>query len=162
MKSPITIHKLNSDGQEVFRYQGEILERSERQLIVQAIYNHRDQDVVGLQLAHGDVFIEYHFEKRWYNIFAVLTKDLKRIKGWYCNITRPARIEISDIYADDLALDVIIDPSGEFILVDEQEFEDLALPAAERAQARRAVADIERLASNATGPFADVKRFLSV
>jgi protein associated with RNAse G/E len=160
MTSTITIHKLDSQGLEVFHYEGELLERSETQAIVRAIYNHKDQEIFGLKLNQGDVFIEFHFTDRWYNIFAILAEDTRQIKGWYCNVTRPARIEEAHIYADDLALDVIIDPAGAFKLVDKREFDELDLSSEDRKQALEAVADLRRLASCAAGPFEHAKRFM--
>ncbi|MCK5642801.1 MAG: DUF402 domain-containing protein [Gammaproteobacteria bacterium] len=43
-------------------------------------------------------------------------------KGWYCNITRPARIEVKHVYAEDMALDPVITADGEQIVVDEEEY----------------------------------------
>jgi protein associated with RNAse G/E len=129
-------------------------------VILQATYNHKDQDFFGLELTNGDVFIEYHHARSWYNVFAVLAADRQQFKGWYCNITRPAQIGETDIYADDLALDLIIDPSGNVRLIDEQEFELIKLPSDDRAQALRAVEDLRRLAANKAGPFAELKSFL--
>lgn len=160
MKPTITIHKLDLHGQELFRYEGELLERSEEQAIVRAIYNRQDQEIFGLELSQGDVFIEYHFTDRWYNLFAILSRDQKQIRGWYCNITRPARLDRAHVYADDLALDVIIDLAGEPRLVDEQEFIELDLPDEDRKQALMAVEELMDLAVNTAGPFEEAKRFL--
>ena len=43
-------------------------------------------------------------------------------KSWYCNITRPARIEVKHVYAEDMALDPVITADGEQIVVDEEEY----------------------------------------
>ena len=44
------------------------------------------------------------------------------LKGWYGNVTRPARITADDIEWDDLALDVWMDADGAQQVLDEDEF----------------------------------------
>ena len=57
------------------------------------------------------------------------------IKGWYCNITRPARFGPGRVTAEDLALDVFVYPDGRTLVLDEEEFADMKLPASGRREA---------------------------
>jgi predicted RNA-binding protein associated with RNAse of E/G family len=84
-------------------------------------------------------------------------------KGWYCNITRPARLSATEIWADDLALDVFVHPNGEQLVLDEDEFAELGLDEAEQTQARRALAELQQQAKEQQGPFAhnEVERFMA-
>jgi protein associated with RNAse G/E len=75
------------------------------------------------------------------------------VKGWYCNITRPAVIGEDAVQADDLELDVWIMPNGQVALLDEKEFSDLDLPTEERMAALRAIQTIRQAVAERTGPF---------
>lgn len=101
----------------------------------------------------GDRFVEHFYSDRWYNVFAVYARVGGRLKGWYCNVTRPAQIEDGHVRAVDLGLDVWVDPQGGALLLDEEEFAALPLEAEEVAQARAAVEEIRRLAREGKAPF---------
>jgi hypothetical protein len=153
MKSSITVHKLNENGQEVWRYRGEVLERSDNSVTLQAYYDHDDLDFQRLQIRRGDRFIETFYRDRWYNIFAIYDVDDNHHKGWYCNIARPARLEAEDIFADDLALDLIVTPEGESFVLDEDEFAALEISPEERQQALETLAELSTMAADKSGPF---------
>ncbi|TET82437.1 MAG: DUF402 domain-containing protein [Anaerolineales bacterium] len=74
-------------------------------------------------------------------------------KGWYCNITRPARIEAKHVYAEDLALDLIITSDREQIVVDEEEFAMLEISPEERQQALKTLGHFQAIAAIRDGPF---------
>ncbi|MEL7237198.1 MAG: DUF402 domain-containing protein, partial [Chloroflexota bacterium] len=78
------------------------------------------------------------------------------LRGWYCNITRPAVINAAEIRADDLALDVIITPDGTTHLLDEDEFEALAIPDEDRQAARDAVAHLYAQIAQRRPPFDEI------
>lgn len=153
MKSSVTVHKLNENGQEVWRYSGEVLDRSDNSITLQAYFDHDDLDLHHLQLRRGDRLIETFYSDRWYNIFAIYDVDDNHHKGWYCNITRPARLEAEDVYADDLALDLIVTPEGESLVLDEDEFTNLKISTEERQRALETLAELEAMAGNRSGPF---------
>ena len=44
-------------------------------------------------LRRGDRFIETYYTDRWYNIFEIHAREDDRLKGWYCNIAKPAVME---------------------------------------------------------------------
>ena len=145
--------KLDSRGQEKWRYHGKVLDRSPSSIRIEAIYDQAEQNIYGLLLRKGDRFLEQHFVDRWYNVFAVYDGTSGELKGWYCNITRPARIDGDHVWAEDLALDLIVRPDGTWTVVDESEFEALGLPGADRATALAALAELKRLAQASEGPF---------
>jgi predicted RNA-binding protein associated with RNAse of E/G family len=153
MKNCITVHKLNEKGQEVWRYEGEVLQRTENRVTLQAHFDHDDLDFHRLQLRRGDRFIETFYNDRWYNIFSIYDVEDDHHKGWYCNITRPARIEIDHVYADDLALDLIVTPDGESLVMDEDEFAELEISSEEQQKARETLAELTAMAVDKSGPF---------
>ncbi len=153
MKLSVTVHKLNENGQEVWRYCGELLERSDNSVTLQALFDHDDLDFHRLQIRRGDRFIETFYSDRWYNIFAIYDVDDNHHKGWYCNIARPARLEAEDVYADDLALDLIVTPEGESLVLDEDEFAALEISPEEHQRALETLAELKAMAANKSGPF---------
>lgn len=135
----ITIHKLNHLGQAVFSWAGEVLARTATALTLRAVFTRGPMDLGYVTLKPGDVFIEHFFADRWHNIYEIYDADDGAFKGWYCNITRPARITAAEVFSDDLALDVFVRPTGEALVLDEEEFAALALTEAETQAARAAL-----------------------
>ena len=153
MNAPVTIHKLDHQGHETWRYDGHILESDAGRMKVKALFDRDDIDFYGVLLRRGDTFIESFYTDRWYNVFSIFDVEDGRHKGWYVNLTRPAKFEDGHIYADDLALDLVIDPEGEIQVVDEDEFEALDLSPSERTQVWAAVNEIEALVNQGLEPF---------
>ncbi len=140
----ITVHKLNLSGKETFRYTGIVLAREPNRLVLEARFNRPDLDFHGVVMAEGDRFVETYYSDRWYNIFEMHDRTDDHLKGWYCNISRPATIEEDSVSFVDLALDLLVYPDGRQLVVDEDEFAALPLDEAERSQARRALDELQR------------------
>jgi predicted RNA-binding protein associated with RNAse of E/G family len=149
----ITAHKLDEAGREVWRYQGTLLETSATHVILEASFDHDRVEVGGLILMRGDRFVEEFYTDRWYNIFRIYDGESGTFKGWYCNICRPARIEPGHVYAEDLALDLVVAPGGRWRVVDQDEFQALSLSGADRRCAISALKKLQRLASAQEEPF---------
>ncbi|MDF6041556.1 DUF402 domain-containing protein [Streptomyces sp. JH14] len=97
----------------------------------------------------GDVFTEHYWRNRWFAVKEVRT-GAGTLKGWYCDITRPAVLRDGQLLVEDLDLDLWVSADGSSVLrLDEDEFEESGLagrdPAAADA-ARRALDELERLA----------------
>ena len=147
------MHKLSPEGEELWRYQGTILRRTGTGLTLEAVYDRSDEDFHGLKLRHGDRFVESHYSDRWYNVFAVHDVDSGELKGWYCNIVRPARLEPEHIWSVDLALDLVVLPDGRWVVVDQDEFAELHLTPEERKQAAQALERLQVEAAKLQGEF---------
>ncbi|MFG2524577.1 DUF402 domain-containing protein [Streptomyces sp. NPDC048527] len=97
----------------------------------------------------GDVFTEHYWRDRWYAVKEARTGD-GMLKGWYCDVTRPAVREGGELRVEDLDLDLWVSADGSEVLrLDEDEFAASGL--AERdphaaAAALRALDDLELLA----------------
>lgn len=152
--TPITVHKHNHLGQETLQYSARVLARSENEIVLEAIFQRERMELGYVTLTPGDRFIEHFYADRWYNVFAIYTGEGGVLKGWYCNITRPALIDDATVRADDLALDLFVRPDGEEFILDEDEFAALPLTTEERAQARSALGELQMLATQRRGPFA--------
>jgi uncharacterized protein len=147
MSETVTIIKLNPSGQETWRYAGRVLARREDWITIEAFFNRADMPFHGLILGKGDRFVETYFTQNWYNIFEMHDRQDDAIKGWYCNVARPAEIEKGQVSYIDLALDLLVYPDGRQLVLDEDEFQALSLDAATRAQAQTALNELQRLAS---------------
>jgi hypothetical protein len=149
-----TIRKLDHTGREVFSYPGTVLERTATSVTVEAFFSRYDRLDLGYTVfERGDRFVEYFFTDRWYNIFEIYAARDQRLRGWYCNLTRPAVIHDHEVSAVDLALDVWVDPLGQAQVLDEAEFAALPLSAEENRAVRTACAELLRLAAEHAGPF---------
>jgi len=140
--SEITISKLNLQGIETWRYTGEILFQDQEKVILQALFNRDDILFHGILLKKGDRFIETFYMERWYNIFEIHDRDDNQLKGWYCNIVYPAKLEGQVLSYIDLALDLLVYPEGKQLILDEDEFVELDLPAEVSRQALSALDEL--------------------
>lgn len=97
----------------------------------------------------GDVFTEHYWRDRWYSIKEVRSES-GALKGWYCDIARPVRVEDGQLVSEDLDLDLWVSADGQTILrLDEEDFAANGLAESDPAaaeQARRALDELERLA----------------
>ncbi|MFC8257450.1 DUF402 domain-containing protein [Streptomyces sp. NPDC057291] len=97
----------------------------------------------------GDVFTEHYWRDRWFAVKEVRTGG-GTLKGWYCDITRPAVLRDGELLVEDLDLDLWVSADGSSVLrLDEDEFEESGLAARDPAAAdaaRRALDELERLA----------------
>ncbi len=147
----ITVHKLDHNGREKIAYSGELISRNDHEIVLEAIFQYGLVEREYATLKPGDRFVEHFYADRWYNIFAIHEGEM--FKGWYCNITRPAKFAGDHIYSDDLALDYFMQPGGKEFILDEDEFEALRLESHEAASARAALEELRSMAAQRTHPF---------
>ena len=149
----MNIEKHDHHGEFVLTYPGEVLEQGETWVCLRAVFDRSQTDLGFVIFQPGDVFYEWFFSDHWYNIFQVHDGATETIKGWYCNITRPAHIEANRVSSDDLELDVFVMPNGTIILLDEAEFAALNLATDERMAALHAIQNIRQRVSSRDLPF---------
>jgi predicted RNA-binding protein associated with RNAse of E/G family len=154
--SEITIIKRSHRGEPLIEYSGEVVARGETWVCVQATFNYDDKPVGPIVFRRGDVFIEWHYADRWYNVFEIHDVSDGHLKGWYCNVTRPALITDSRVVADDLALDAFVSPDGDMLVLDEDEFAELDISAEERRLALMAIEEIRGMMERKEQPFGEV------
>lgn len=145
LNNNVDIIKLNHQGEEVWRYPGEIIKKDEKGVLVEAFFNISDRPFHGIILRTNDRSIERYYTDRWYNIFEIYDRDDDRLKAWYCNVTTPAEFSPDAIAYRDLALDVLVYPNGEFLVLDEDEFESLNLDPNTRQNALNALESLIQL-----------------
>jgi protein associated with RNAse G/E len=124
--SPIHVRKLKPGGALDYAWDGAVLRCDEAGIVLRAEFN---VDIVERDFAtfrRGDIFVEFYFWDRWFNVFQISAAD-GTLKGWYANVGQPAELNARkcDLHYVDLALDVWIQPNGEFVVLDQDEFDDL-------------------------------------
>jgi len=135
----VVIIKLNPQGEETWRYDGKVIAKDDTSILIEAFFNRGDLHFHGIHLKENDRFIEKYFKDRWYNIFEIHDRDDDSLKGWYCNVTSPAQVIPGRIEYVDLALDILVYPNGEYLILDEDEFTALKIDKDTRKQALKAL-----------------------
>lgn len=137
-------------GRTKIRYSAELLLDDGNRLAVRAPWaGDGVRDFGFVRFEHGDVFTEYYWRDRWYSVKEV--RDATgALKGWYCDITRPATLSGAELVVEDLDLDLWRSADGtEVLRLDEDEFEESGLAGSDPEAAAAAVAaldELERLA----------------
>ncbi|MFE9635661.1 DUF402 domain-containing protein [Streptomyces sp. NPDC006463] len=100
----------------------------------------------------GDVFVEHFWRTRWYAVKEVWTGD-GVLKGWYCDVTRPAVVRSGEIHVEDLDLDLWVSADGSSVLrLDEDEFAQSGLTTSDPEAAAQAVRALDALDDQARTP----------
>src|SRR5215213_11233868 len=102
----IKVQKKNPAGEVTYEYEGVLLSRDENSVTLEALFDRADMPFLEVVFKTGDRFVEYYYTDRWYNIFVIHDRDDGAVKGWYCNIGKPAVIKDGVVSYVDLALDL--------------------------------------------------------
>jgi hypothetical protein len=122
----IKVAKLDPQGREVTRYAARVVRTrpEERWVEVEARWTNRTVIVHGLRFETGDLLLERFSPLLPFNVFAVHGVD-GGLRGWYANVTHPARLDTSGdsilLLWHDLYLDIVAFADGSFLVADEDE-----------------------------------------
>lgn len=141
----IVVDKLNPQGELKWRYEGEVIERGADWLTLEAFFERDDMPFMGTTLKRGDRFVETYYTNRGYNIFEIFDRDDGALKGFYCNIARPAKFTDGRVEYEDLFLDLWISANGAQTVLDEDEFLAADLDEETRRFAREALAELQTM-----------------
>jgi predicted RNA-binding protein associated with RNAse of E/G family len=126
--SSVRVVKLRPDGTEAATYEAVVFDFGlpAPWVSVRAIWTLARVEVGGLSFEYGDMLHEHFSADHWFNLFEIFGSDGRK-RGWYANVTYPARIELEPdpptIYWGDLYIDVIGLPGREPEIRDEDELE---------------------------------------
>jgi predicted RNA-binding protein associated with RNAse of E/G family len=140
----IKIQKKNPAGDVMYEYEGDELRRDGTSIVLEAFFTRDDLPLRDVIFKKGDRFVEYYYSDRWYNIFAIYDRDDGHLKGWYCNIGKPAVIEPGAVSYVDLALDLWVSTNGEQTVLDEDEFDAMELDDELRRSAQQGLVELKR------------------
>ena len=159
----LTTVKLAPDGSEAARYPGEVVGHCEDSwILVKATWTNRTVEVGELSFCPGDRLLEWFSPLHPFNAFAVFSPN-NRFKGWYANVTHPARLDVATappvLVWHDLFLDLVGLPDGSFTLRDDDELLASGLAKADPELHTRIVAarsEVLRRFERRLPPFADL------
>jgi predicted RNA-binding protein associated with RNAse of E/G family len=149
----VRVAKRNVASQPVWEYAGVLESFDGTVLRLVAYFDIPDRDDGYFTWQLGDRFVEWYFTDRWYNVFQIFDRTSGALRGWYCNLTRPADIHDGLVAWDDLELDVFVYPDGRTLLLDEDDFRTVPLTPAERAAAEAGLADLQARVTAGEEPF---------
>ncbi|MFE5484865.1 DUF402 domain-containing protein [Streptomyces sp. NPDC056527] len=146
MSAPSVEVVLVKAGRTKIRYPAEVLADDGTRLSVRAPWAAEGvRDFGFVRFEPGDVFVEHYWRDRWYAVKEVRSAD-GTLKGWYCDVTRPAVIDGAEVVVEDLDLDLWVSADGSEVLrLDEDEFEASGLAASDPEAADCAVAALDEL-----------------
>lgn len=139
-------------GRTKIRYPAELLADDGSRIAVRAPWaGDAVRDFGFVRFEAGDVFTEYYWRDRWYSVKEV--RDAAgALKGWYCDITRPATLTGAELVVEDLDLDLWRSADGREVLrLDEDEFAASGLAESDPNAAAAAVAALDALEALAHG-----------
>ncbi|MEU2826003.1 DUF402 domain-containing protein [Streptomyces sp. B27] len=146
---PVTV-ALTKAGRTKIRYPAEPVRDDGTRITVRAPWAAPEvRDFGFVRFEPGDVFTEHYWRDRWYAVKEVRAGD-GELKGWYCDITRPAVLMDGVLTVEDLDLDLWVSADGSSVLrLDEDEFAASGLAGRDPGAAGAATAaldELERLA----------------
>ncbi|ALO92887.1 DUF402 domain-containing protein [Streptomyces olivaceoviridis] len=140
-------------GRTKIRYPAELLGDDGDRIAVRAPWAGSGvRDFGFVRFEPGDVFTEYYWRERWYSVKEVRAAD-GSVKGWYCDITRPAVSSGAELVVEDLDLDLWRSADGRDVRrLDEDEFAESGLTETDPQAASAAVAALDALEALAIRP----------
>ena len=134
-------------------YRGELLLREPNYLLIHARWEQEALDLGYVTFGTGDHFYEHYYTDKWFNIFEIRSEQ-GVLKGWYCNITKPAWVERPTIYSEDLELDLFVSADRTHIItLDEKEFEARGFDQTTRDAALKGLGELKKMARAGAAPF---------
>lgn len=92
-------------------------------VVVRALWTRPAVDLGYTQVEPGDILDEHFYTDTWYNVFAWYTQT-GILRGWYCNVTRPAVLHPHRLTSVDLELDLFVSANRSVLTrLDVDEFE---------------------------------------
>ncbi|MEV4229988.1 DUF402 domain-containing protein [Streptomyces bobili] len=138
-------------GRTKIRYPAELLADDGTRIAVRAPWAGEGvRDFGFVRFEPGDVFTEYYWRDRWYSVKEVRAAS-GALKGWYCDITRPATLTGGELVVEDLDLDLWRSADGRDVRrLDEDEFAESGLAERDPEAAAAAVTALDELEAFAT------------
>ncbi|MDI3388811.1 DUF402 domain-containing protein [Streptomyces sp. B-S-A8] len=143
---------LRKAGRTKIAYPATLLSDDGTHLVVRAAWAGSGvRDFGFVRFEPGDVFTEHYWRDRWYAVKEVRS-GAGVLKGWYCDVTRPAELGPDGVVVEDLDLDLWVSADGTSVLrLDEDEFAESGLAERDPGAAAAATAALDELELLARG-----------
>ncbi|MEU6376177.1 DUF402 domain-containing protein [Streptomyces sp. NPDC046909] len=137
-------------GRTKIRYPAELIADDGNHITVRAAWAGEGvRDFGFVRFEPGDVFTEHYWRDRWYAVKEVRAAD-GTLKGWYCDITRPAVVDGAEVVVEDLDLDLWRSADGTDVRrLDEDEFAESGLARTDPEAADAAMTALDELEARA-------------
>ena len=143
-------------------YQGYELLRESNHLLIHARWDRDALELGYMTFQPGDHFYEHYYTDKWFNIFEICSQR-GELKGWYCNVTKPASIEDGTVLSEDLELDLFVSADRtRIVTLDEEEFEARGFSPEIRKKALEGLEELQAMARSAASPFDSTSSYLSL
>jgi len=143
----VSINKLDINETLTWQYSAVVTELGSNYVTLEAFFDRGDMVFHGMELLRGDLFVETYYFDRWYNVYEIHARDDRLLRGYYCNIGTPPRINGKELSYIDLALDLLVFPDGRQLVLDMDEFEALPISPETRLKALAALDELKGLFS---------------
>jgi uncharacterized protein len=117
----ISVRVSKYDGSEHRRWGATMLQQAGSLLVLDAKFDKEIQHEQLGTIAKGTLSVEYYWLDRWYNVFR-FTAPSKRTT-YYCNINTPPTFDGQTLSYVDLDIDVLVEPSFLYRVLDIEEFD---------------------------------------
>jgi protein associated with RNAse G/E len=152
----ITVRVLKYDGAESRCWQANLSRREAGLIVLDAQFEVDVQHELLGEIGRGTRTIEYYWLDRWYNVFRFLETN-GETRLFYCNVNMPPVMSEGILTYIDLDIDVLVQPTRSYQILDLEEFEENSAryeyPEQVKAQARAAVDDLISLIEGRRFPF---------
>jgi hypothetical protein len=152
----IEVRAFKYDGALNRTWQAKLLRQEGSLLVLDGKFDSDIQhDLLGT-IASGTHSLEYYWLDRWYNIFRFSHAD-GRLRNYYCNVNVPPTFAADVLSYIDLDIDILVQPSFTYQILDMDDFEKNAklynYSNEARENARQAVNELVRLIEMKAFPF---------
>ncbi|MEA3557819.1 MAG: DUF402 domain-containing protein [Candidatus Thermoplasmatota archaeon] len=155
MQKEFKVQKLLHDGSVKIEYTGTLRERTKEYISIDTGWSREPLDLGYVLFEPDDIWIETFYLHKNFNIFRIGDRN-RELKGFYCNVTYPPEMEDDLIRWRDLAVDIWIRPDGSYLVLDEDEFEELGPTEEQRRIVRDARNEIINMLNKRKGVFSEI------
>lgn len=155
MDREFRVRKILPGGSVKTEYTGILRERTDEFVSIDTGWSREPLDLGYAIMEPDDIWIETFYFNKNFNIFRIGNHE-EELKGFYCNVTYPPEIEDGTIDWKDLMVDIWVRPDGSYLVVDEDEFEDIGPTEMERKMVMDAINDILDMLEKRQGPFSEL------
>jgi len=153
------VQKITPDGSVKIEYSGTLREKTDEYISIDTGWSREPLDLGYVIFEPDDVWIETFYFRENFNIFLIADRNGK-LKGFYCNVTYPPEMGEGIINWRDLAVDIWVRPDGSYLILDEDEFEEMGPSEKERKIVKGALEKILSMLSHKKGPFSELEHEL--